>query len=111
MITPAGKECRHFYGDYFRGRHVEECRLLEAHNLKWTPDMCNKCPVPEILQANACEHQNLIPRLEKPLFFLKSQVQISAHCDKCACDVAAPEIGCGQCHPLPSVFVVGPETG
>jgi hypothetical protein len=109
MLTPAGKECPHFYGDYYRGRHMERCRLLEAHALQWTADLCAKCPVPEILQANACENQHLTPRLEKPLFFLRPQVQVAAHCRKCECDVATPEIGCGQCHPLPSVFVVGQE--
>ena len=28
MRTPAGKECQYFYGDYYRGRNQEECRLL-----------------------------------------------------------------------------------
>ena len=106
MITPAGKECRHFYGDYYRGRSVERCRLLEDHKLDWAPTMCEKCPVPEILQANACEHQQLIPRLEKPLFFLRPEVSVNAHCSLCECDVEEPRIGCGQCHPLPQVFVV-----
>jgi len=111
VLTPAGKECRHFYGDYHRGRKVERCRLLEAYDLHWTPNHCFKCPVPDILQANACKHQNLIPRLEKPLFFMKPQVQVKAHCSKCECDVEEPRIGCGQCHPLPDVFIVGPGTG
>lgn len=109
MITPAGKECKHFYGDYYRGRHSETCRLLDAHNLAWTADMCNKCPVPEILQANACEHQSLIPSLNKPLFFMKAEVQVKAECSLCACDVEEPRIGCGQCHPLPQVFIVAPD--
>jgi hypothetical protein len=109
MITPAGKECIHFYGDYQRGRHVESCRLLEAHNLPWTPHLCEKCPVPEILQANSCEHQSLIPKVQKPLFFLRPEVQVSAYCSQCVCDVAEPRIGCGLCHPLPPVFVVGPD--
>jgi hypothetical protein len=108
VITPAGKECRHFYGDYYRGRNVERCRLLDAHELPWTPDLCEKCPVPDILQANACEHQQLIPRLEKPLFFMKTEVRIKAHCDKCQCEVAEPAVGCGQCVSLPIEWVVGP---
>ena len=108
MLTPAGKECRYFFGDYHRGRHVERCRLLESANLDWNASLCKKCPVPDILQANACEHQTLTPRLEKPLFFLGPEVQVAARCDKCACDVAEPAIGCGLCHPLPSVFVVKP---
>jgi hypothetical protein len=106
MLTPAGKECRHFFGDYHRGRKVERCRLLEAANLDWRPDYCTRCPVPDILQANACEQQELTPRLEKPLFFMPTEVRVAAHCSKCACDVAEPAIGCGLCHPLPTVFVV-----
>ncbi|UYN91728.1 MAG: hypothetical protein KIT70_10265 [Anaerolineales bacterium] len=109
MITPAGRECRHFHGDYFRGRNIERCRLLDAYRLPWTPDLCTDCPVPEILAANACEHQSLVPRIHKPLFFMKPAVQVTAECSQCQCTVEEPRIGCGQCHPLPGVFVVGPE--
>jgi hydrogenase-4 component F len=56
MKTPAGTECRYFYGNYFRGRQKEECRLIgvvqSPHN--WTSDLCKTCPVPGILRANAC---------------------------------------------------------
>ena len=38
MKTPAGKECKFFYGDYYRGRQHEECRLLKDHGLSWTPE-------------------------------------------------------------------------
>jgi len=37
---------------------------------------------------------------------VEAEVRVSAHCNKCACDVAEPAIGCGLCHPLPTVFVV-----
>jgi hypothetical protein len=109
MLTPAGKECKHFHGDYYRGRNIERCRLLEAHRLTWSPELCEKCPVPEILAANACEHQALLPSINKPLFFMKPEVHIRAECSQCQCTVEEPRIGCGQCHPLPGVFVVGPE--
>lgn len=104
MITPAGKECAFFFGDYHRGRSTESCRLLEGSNLDWSPNLCERCPVPQILQANACEYQELKPRLERPLFFLRKQVQVSAYCSKCQCNVDEPRIGCGQCHPLPEIF-------
>ena len=110
MITPAGKECPHFFGDYHRGRNSESCRLLESAGLEWQPAHCEKCPVPDILLANECEHQALTPRLERPLFFMSPQVQIKAYCSKCECNVDEPKIGCGQCHPLPEIFVSdGPE--
>ena len=105
MLTPAGKECEYFYGDYHRGRNEERCRLLEAFGLEWQPDHCQRCPVPDIRRANACEHQTLQPRLERPLFFMKPQVQIKATCSKCECNVDEPRIGCGQCHPLPEIFI------
>ena len=104
MITPAGKECSYFYGDYFRGREQESCRLLESASLEWTPDLCEKCPVPDIQMANACEFQNLYPKLAKPVFFMKAQVEVSAYCTKCTCSVDEPRVGCGQCHPLPQIF-------
>ena len=60
MRTPAGTECPYFYGDYFRGRNVEECRLLKAAGQRWTRDLCKTCPVPGIARANACEFLKLI---------------------------------------------------
>ena len=33
--------CRYFYGDYFRGKNKEECRLLEANpNVKRWIEAC-----------------------------------------------------------------------
>jgi hypothetical protein len=105
MITPAGKECPHFFGDYHRGKNIEACRLLESAGIDWEPSLCEKCPAPEILQANACEFQKLSPTLERPLFFMSPQIQIEAYCSKCECKVGEPQIGCGQCHPLPEIFI------
>lgn len=107
MLTPAGKECRYFYGDYYRGRQHEECRLLNAAGLKWRSYLCQKCPIPEIVQANACEHMQFHPRLERAFVLMQPQVKIKTTCSKCECDVDQPRVGCGQCHPLLDVFVVG----
>jgi hypothetical protein len=106
MRTPAGKECRYFYGDYYRGRHREECRLLEAASPpeRWTPDLCFTCPVPDLLRANACEHMVLEGRVERPFPFLKRKVVVKAFCTKTQRDVPEPQVGCGECHPLPPVF-------
>lgn len=108
MITPAGKECTFFYGDYFRGRENEECRLLEPAGLEWTPVLCNTCPMPEIFQANGCENMRFSPEIKKPLFFMKPQVIISTSCVKCECEVEEPEIGCGLCHPDLSFTLLDP---
>ena len=108
MKTPAGKECKYFYGDYFRGRNIEECRLLKAAQERWIPDLCRTCPVPEILQANACEFLQLRGRVVRPIgAALQRRVQVSAYCEKVERSVTEPMIGCGECHPLPPEFIVG----
>lgn len=107
MKTPAGKECRYFFGDYFRGRTREECRLF-AHSsppLKWKKEYCFSCPVPEISYANACSHLVLKPSLERAFPFLKQTVRIEAYCEKSKRDGFDPHIGCGECHPLPEAFI------
>lgn len=106
MLTPAGKDCRYFYGDYYRGRKVEECRLLEPANLVWKPYLCEKCPIPDIILANACEHLEFHPRLERSFFTLKPQVKVTSYCTKSDVAVEEPRIGCGQCHPLLNEFTV-----
>ena len=107
MKTPAGKECRYFFGDYYRGRSREECRLLmnSSPALKWKQDLCFSCPVPEILLANACSHLILEPSLERPFPFIKQQVRIDAYCDQSQRRGFDPHIGCGECHPLPTAFI------
>ena len=106
MRTPAGKECRYFYGDYYRGRKREECRLLGDAEppLPWKPSLCSTCPVSEILMANACEHLRLGPRLSRPFPFIRQQVEVEATCIKTRKTGFDPHIGCGECHPLPSIF-------
>lgn len=101
MRTPAGKECPYFYGDYHRGREREECRLLErtAPTQQWTRDLCQTCSVPDIVRANACEHQQLNADIHRPFPFLRRRVRLTVHCTKCACAVEDPYVGCGQCHP------------
>lgn len=107
MKTPAGKECPHFYGDYFRGRSVEECRLLKAAGQNWTRDLCSTCPVPGINQANACEFMQLRTTVGRPLSaaFMR-RVQVQAYCEKSEKNVKEPHVGCGECHSLPFKFEV-----
>jgi hypothetical protein len=107
MRTPAGQECRFFYGDYYRGRNREECRLLEPAGLPWRPALCATCPVPGILRANACEHILLEPALKRPFPFTRQQVQVKPRCAKTNRAGFDPHIGCGECHPLPPVFTGG----
>lgn len=107
MRTPAGSECKFFYGNYFRGRKQEECRLIgnapPPHH--WTPDICAKCPIPGILRANACENIEYKAQVQRSLFGLIKRVEVTAYCSKSQQFVPEPHIGCGQCHPLPPVFL------
>lgn len=107
MKNPAGVECAYFFGDYHRGRNREECRLLNtaAPPLPWQPRLCEGCPVPGILRANSCQHMTFKPSLVRPFPFLRQQVEVSAYCRKTNQDVKEPQIGCGECHQLPEIFL------
>jgi hypothetical protein len=111
MRTPAGKECRYFYGNYYRGRSQEECRLLIAASppLTWRPTMCATCPVPGILLSNACESMVLEPRLVRPLKIKKQQVAVKTYCTKSQRSGFDPHIGCGECHTFSAIFEEGPS--
>jgi hypothetical protein len=106
MRTPGGFDCKFFYGNYFRGRKDEECRLIgtQPGNHRWRPDLCAKCPVPGILRANACENLALSAAVRRAWFGLISGVEVSAYCEKSHQPVVEPHIGCGQCNPLPFPF-------
>jgi hypothetical protein len=110
MRTPAGKECKYFYGDYYRGRNQEECQLLQSANppQAWNRELCFDCPVPEVTLANSCSHMVLHPLVQRTLLIFKKQVKIEAYCEKTGRRVAEPHIGCGECHPLPPIFTGEP---
>lgn len=107
MRTPAGTECQFFYGNYFRGRKQEECRLIghQPPPHHWTSDLCAKCPVPGILRANACPSLELSAQAKRTLFGLVRSVQVTAYCTRSQQPVAEPHVGCGQCSPLPLPFM------
>jgi hypothetical protein len=109
MRTPAGKECSYFYGDYYRGRLHEECRLLGAASppLSWKREFCNTCPVPGIQLANTCPYMVLIPKLVRKLSFGKQEVRVQTFCKKTERSGFDPHIGCGECHTLPPEFEEG----
>ncbi|MGD8625828.1 MAG: hypothetical protein PVF47_16870 [Anaerolineae bacterium] len=100
MITPAGKECRYYYEDYNRGRQRQECRLLAQNpqSAPWQPALCQSCPVPGILRANACPNLVLEGRVEKRFLGLKRRVAVEAFCTKYLESGFDPHVGCGHCH-------------
>ena len=106
MRTPYGQECSFFFGDYYRGRNFEECRLVSSSvsQKEWSPKICKTCPVPKILQANACKNMQLTGVIKKDFGFIK-RMNVTAYCDKSKTKVKEPHVGCGQCHPLPEIFL------
>jgi hypothetical protein len=107
MRTPAGNECSFFYGDYHRGRNLEECRLLKVADEKWTSNLCLTCPVPGIQMANACKFLELRGKVIRPITAaFQRRVQVTAYCVKTERAVQEPHIGCGECHILPFSFEV-----
>jgi len=101
-------DCRYFYGDYFRGREKEECRLIgnKSRPYHWSIELCRSCPVPGIFRANACEKMILNARVNPGIIGIGRRVVIQAYCIKAQIAVKEPEIGCGLCHPLNSVFTL-----
>lgn len=111
MQTPYGKECPYFFGDYYRGRNNEECRLVNSSssNLIWTSNLCKNCPAPSIVQANSCTNMILEGKVSSVIFGIGKHMEISAYCTKTKKKVKEPHIGCGQCHPLPEIFLDNTE--
>ena len=75
---PEPVDCAYFYGDYFRGRDHEECRLLEAspdNKRPWKRKLCDTCPVPEILRTTSC--RNLALEAQVTRSFLRELVEIT----------------------------------
>jgi len=98
MKTPDGRDCKFFYGDYYRGRNFEECRALVNPEDKknWTSAFCNACPVPSILLNNGCPTMALTTYIAKSLFGKK--IKVKAYCSRSHSEVPNPNIGCGMCH-------------
>jgi hypothetical protein len=106
MRTPYGTECKYFYGNYYRGQSHEECRLVvdTPEAAKWDSSLCRTCLCPSILRANACPTMQLHAEIKPRFLAFGKEMKISAYCTKSSQVVKEPQIGCGECHPLPSVF-------
>jgi hypothetical protein len=99
MKTPAGKECRFYYEDFYRGSSEQECRLIQKNSRspQWRPEDCFHCPVPEILLANSSPDLVLEGTVKKGLLGFNRRVEVTAFCSRHLIDVHAPEVGCPQC--------------
>jgi hypothetical protein len=108
MKTPAGKECKFYYGDFHRGRNEQSCRLIEQNpdSPPWHPSLCRTCPVPEILLANASNTLKLDAKVVSRFFGLKQHVEVEGWCSECFSIVPDPRQGCLNCarERGPSIF-------
>jgi hypothetical protein len=100
MKTPAGKECKFYYGDFHRGRNVQACRLIERNpdSLPWKPSLCRTCPVPDILRANQSQTLKLDARVVNKFLGLKQEVVVSGWCSECFREVTDLMAGCPYCN-------------
>jgi len=96
MRTPAGKDCPHYHADFHRGRNLQECRLAKANpsSMHWRPEDCSKCPVPEILNANANPYMELTLTIKPRLLGFGRTIQIDAHCTRHDIEIEDPYVGC-----------------
>ncbi len=96
MRTPAGKECPHYYEDFNRGREIQECRLAMANpdSLPWRPKDCARCPVPDILRANASPDLRLKLTIRPVLLGFVRQMRVEAWCEKHDIPIDNPYVGC-----------------
>ncbi|MBI1881980.1 MAG: hypothetical protein HYR94_27710 [Chloroflexi bacterium] len=99
MRTPAGKECKYYFGDFHRGRNVQACRLIEENpdSPPWRPSLCQSCPVPDILRANGSSALKLEATVVKKFLGFKQEVEVSGWCSECFSEVPNPLLGCPNC--------------
>ncbi len=97
-MSPKPVNCRYFYGDYFRGKNVEECRLIARNpdsQRPWRRKLCDSCPIPELIITSQCRHLELEATVERK--FLRDQVEVTfAICTKHLIELDDPSY-CPQC--------------
>ncbi len=77
---PPRIDCRYYHEDYHRGRDVKECRLPKGRNsAPWNPNVCNSCPVPDILRTANSLHLALEGTIKHRLL-LGDRMEVFAIC-------------------------------
>lgn len=100
MRTPAGKECRYYYQDFHRGHNLQECRLNKDNpdSVRWRPEDCARCQIPEILNANASPDLSLTITIKSGILGFGRRVEVTATCLKHRIPISDPYVGCPQCN-------------
>jgi hypothetical protein len=100
MKTPAGKECPQYYQDFHRGRAIQTCRMQERNpkSAAWHPADCAKCPIPEILRANASPNMRLTLTIHAGIFGIGRRLDVTAFCEKHDLEITDPYVGCPRCN-------------
>jgi hypothetical protein len=99
MRTPDGRECAFYYEDYFRGRSVQECRIPKGErSAHWRPQDCAKCPVPEVLRANASPYLRLTLTIKQTLLGFSRKMAVHAWCERHDIPIPDPYTGCPGCN-------------
>lgn len=100
MRTPAGTECPQYYEDFHRGREIQECRLAERNptSAAWHPGDCSRCPVPDIVRANASEYMRLRLTIKPGFLGFGRHNEIEAFCERHNIRIEDPMVGCPQCN-------------
>lgn len=100
MRTPAGKECRHYHQDFHRGRAIQECRLIKGNpeSMPWRPSYCERCPIPDILQANSSPTLELTLTVRPVLLGLGRRLDVRASCLKHNIPIEDAYVGCPKCN-------------
>lgn len=95
MKTPDGRECKHYYEDYNRGRDIKECRLAKENpdSAAWNPTDCSRCPVPDILRANADPDMELTLTIKKGFMGFGRRVNVVARSKRDGSVIEDPYVG------------------
>jgi hypothetical protein len=112
MKTPYGFECKFFYGNYFRGKNDEECRLLNLSSGHggWTSKLCKDCPAPKIQRANGCDFLQYQGKIAGGFLGLSPHIEVSNYCIKTNVVVNNAYIGCKDCHHIPTFKISEEDT-
>jgi hypothetical protein len=100
MRTPDGRDCKHYHADFHRGRNLQECRLVKENpdSLPWRPEDCTRCPVPEILKANASPDMILTLTIAPKFLGFGRKLDVSAWCVRHNIAIDDPYVGCPLCN-------------